>query len=171
MLTGLWLCDSYKHLNVLNQEIKLSLKSLFEIEDGTNFVVYSDISIWHSRVTARAKWIIEKKRPSKPFSKQKDGRFGLKWCCMQLLKPIPRQTDGHCCFKRCYMRSKNILSFIRTYQRCMQNIKVLSQDMWKVIRILNSPWIKNCWEVRQFLTEQKASKLNNNAKILFLNSI
>ena len=107
----------------------------------------------------------------KPFSKQKDGRFGLKWCCVQLLKPIPRQTDGHCCFKRCYMRWKNILSFIRTYQRCMQNIKVLSQDMWKVIRILNSPWIKNCWEVRQFLTEQKASKLNNNAKILFLNSI
>ena len=39
---------------------------------GTNFVVCID-AVWHERVIARVKWLIEKLRPPKPVTKQRHG--------------------------------------------------------------------------------------------------
>ena len=41
-------------------------------------------AVRHKIVTDRVKLIIEKLGPSKPVTKQRYGRFGLQWCCMQL---------------------------------------------------------------------------------------
>ena len=64
----------------LNQEIKKlwgSNKPFWEERRGTNLVDYRD-GVWHERrVNSRVKGILEKWRPSKPVTKQRDGLFGL----------------------------------------------------------------------------------------------